>query len=227
MIITDFKRPPKGLVSEFRKLFTGCISDAMNKGGAMCSAIKPLVKQVKVAGPASTVWTYPGDIMTLVKAIDMAQKGDIVVVDGRGFTEAAIWGELLTRSAILRGIEAVIIDGAVRDIADIRKLRYPVFARVAIPCNGTMGFVGNINVPIQCGGILVNPGDIVLGDDDGVVVVPQQQAKEVLEDAKNIAKAEVKIKDLIKKGKTVGKILNIDTVLGELAKKKPVQLEVK
>ena len=225
--MTNFKRPPKELVSEFRKLFTGCVSDAMNKGGAMCSAIKPLIEQVKVAGPASTVWTHPGDITTLVKAIDIAQKGDILVVDGRGSTETAIWGELLTRSVILRGIEAVIIDGAVRDIEDIRKLRYPVFARAAIPCNGTTGFVGNINVPIQCGGILVNPGDIVLGDNDGVVVVPQRQAREVLEYAKNIAKAEVKIKDLIKKGKTVGEILNIDTILRELAKKKPAQLEVK
>ncbi|MBS7644038.1 RraA family protein [Candidatus Bathyarchaeota archaeon] len=225
--MTNFKRPPKELVGEFRRLFTGCVSDAMNKGGAMCSAIKPLIEQVKVAGPALTVWTYPGDITTLVKAIDIAQKGDILVVDGRGFTEAAIWGELLTRSAILRGIEAVIIDGAVRDTTDIRKLRYPVFARAAVPCDGTMGFLGNINVPIQCGGIQVNPGDVVLGDDDGVVVVPQGQAKEVLEYAKNIAEAEVKIKDLIEKGKTVGEILNIDKVLEELAKKKPAQLEVK
>lgn len=216
VVIEDFERPPKELLDAFREYFTGCVSDALNKSGAMISSIKPVVSGVKIVGPALTVRTPPGDVTAVIKAVELAKPGDVIVIDARGHTETAIWGELLTLACIRKGVEGVIIDGAVRDIQDMRKLGYPVFARAVVPSDGVTGHMGDINIPIQCGGVAVAPGDIVIGDDDGVVVVPRGRAEETLAKAKEVYEAELMIKKGMEAGRSLGELLAIDQVIQEL-----------
>ena len=219
MIIVDgFKRPPRSIVSEFDKLFSGAISDAMNLLGAMVSEIKPIFNEIKIVGTAITVVTHVGDTLTLVKAIDLAQPGDVIVIDGRGHKDSAIWGGLMARSAMKQGVVGVVVDGAVRDVAEIRQLQFPVFARGIVPNNGTEGYLGKINVPIQCGGVTVRPGDIIFGDDDGVVVTPQEMAEEVSKTAQSIIREEEETLSKIESGMSYGQIVGVDRIIEQKKK---------
>jgi regulator of RNase E activity RraA len=219
MIIVDsFKRPSRSIVSEFDELFSGAISDAMNLAGAMVSEIKPIFDEIKIVGSAITVATHVGDTLTLVKAIDLTQPGDVIVIDGRGHKDSAIWGGLMARSAMKKGVVGVVVDGAARDVAEIRQLKFPVFARAIVPNNGTAGYLGKINVPIQCGGVTVRPGDIIFGDDDGVVVIPQELAEEVSKTAQSIIREEEETLSKIESGLSYGQIVGVDKIIEQIEK---------
>ena len=159
--------------------------------------------ELKFAGPAVTVRTYNGDWSAPVQAIDHAKPGDILVVDAcQG--EIAIWGELATHSCISKGVAAVIIDGAVRDIDDIRKLKFPIYARYFTPTAGEPKGFGEINVPIEVCGRKVEPGDWIIGDESGVVVVPRNNAMEMANRAIDVLERENRIREEIKRGSTLG-----------------------
>jgi 4-hydroxy-4-methyl-2-oxoglutarate aldolase len=177
-----------GLIERYRKVETAAISDAMEpRLSAMDAEIKSVMGKVHVAGPALTVRCYPGDELAFEKAIEMAEKGDIIVIDARGVTQAALGGGIMFGKLWLKGAEAVIIDGATRDVEEIMDYGFPVFARAVTPTSAVGASMGEINVPIQCGGVPVHPGDIIVGDTDGVVVVPRDEAEAVLIIAEKIA----------------------------------------
>ena len=165
--IEKIERPDRALVKELGQYATTMLSDAMEKCQTMHAEIKPVYPISSVAGPAVTARSMVADYLTPVAAIDYAQPGDVIVIDVRGYKDAAIWGDLAARSCKLRGIAAVVIDGACRDSQGIKELGVPHFSRAITPNAGDCSVLGDINIPVQCGGVVVNPGDIVVGDMDG------------------------------------------------------------
>ena len=162
-------------LGSWRAVPPAVISDELNRAGAMAAAIAPLAPGMAFAGQALTIQTMVGDNAALHYGLAASWPGAVIVVDARGFVDTAVWGGILTYAAAKRGVVAVIIDGSVRDVAELRDSGIAVFARGAVPGGPHKGWGGAVNVPIQCGGVAVNPGDLVIGDDDGVVVVAQAQ----------------------------------------------------
>ncbi len=187
----------------FSMVSTANVSDAMHRAPCM-EGIK-VVSGKKVCGPAVTVRTYPGDWAKPVEAIDLANVGDVIVVDAGGGA-TAVWGELASRSAIVKKVAGVVIDGAARDIEDIRRAGFFVFSRYVSSNAGEPKGFGEINVPIRCGGLVVRPGDYIVGDSDGVVVVPKEKAVEVANRAVDIMERENRQREDIKRGSTLAKI---------------------
>ncbi len=181
-IFTDFDRPDQKIVEKFKNLCAANIADNMNRCFCLHSSIKKINrKPLKMVGPAFTIKSKVVDNLMVHKSLDLAKPGDIIVIDAEGDTEHAILGEIMVREAIECKIGGFLIDGAIRDIAEIRELDFPVFAIGATPRGPFKEGPGEINVPIACGGVVVNPGDIIVGDDDGVVVVPSRYAEEIIE----------------------------------------------
>jgi 3-hexulose-6-phosphate synthase/6-phospho-3-hexuloisomerase len=194
------------LVEAFMKVSTANISDAMHRTGEL-RGLQPVwvgePGEMKFAGPAVTVRTYNGDWSAPVQAIDHAKKGDVLVIDAcQG--ETAVWGELATHSCLSKGVVGVIIDGAVRDIDDIRKLKFPLFARHFTPTAGEPKGFGEINAPIEVCNRKVEPGDWIIGDESGVVVVPKNLAMEMANRAIDVLEKENRIREEIKRGSTLG-----------------------
>ncbi|MCX6607449.1 MAG: RraA family protein [Acidobacteria bacterium] len=209
-------------MSEQKRLMkcgTGPISDALGKGGAMDHGMRPWSGNAKMAGPAYTVQVHTADILMVSKALAECPAGHVLVIDGHGERNTALWGGLTTLSAQLKGLAGVVIDGAIRDLADIRGSQLPVFARAVVPNAGGAEYVGKLQVPVACGGMVVHPGDWLVGDDDGVVVIPVGQLEETMEKAERIVGAEEKIAKAIRSGVEVATLLRVDELLEERAKK--------
>lgn len=154
-------------------------SDCMNRARTMAAAVKPLAPGTRLVGQARTVACMVGDNSAIHAVLRLVRPGEVLVIAAGGHPDTALWGGLLTRAAIARGVAGVVIDGAVRDVAEIRDLGFPCFATAVVPAGPHKGFGGTIDGIIACGGCAVAPGDIVLGDDDGVAVVPLGQAEAV------------------------------------------------
>ena len=184
------KRPDPRLVAELGKMVTPHLSDSMERLYACGPALRPMHKAGKLAGPAFTVRTAAGDNLLVHKALDMAAKGDVIVVDAGGWLENAIIGELMMSRARQRGVAGIVIWGAIRDSAEIAAGTYPVYAAGVTHRGPYKNGPGEIGVPIVVGGMAVNPGDIIVGDADGLVAVPQDQAERVLASAKQILEKE-------------------------------------
>ncbi|GAX89825.1 RraA family protein [Effusibacillus lacus] len=188
------------LLRQYRDFVTPHLSDNMNRLNAVDARIRPIHASGKLVGSAFTVKTRPGDNLMIHKAIDMAGPGDVIVVDAGGDLTNAIIGEIMVRLAKKNGVEGFVIDGAVRDYEAIRELNYPVYAKGIIHRGPYKDGPGEINVPIQIGGAVVNPGDIVVGDLDGVVVVPFEQAEFLIGKVKTTMEMEKSILDSIENG---------------------------
>jgi len=215
-VIRTFKRPTKDLISKFSKLGTSTVHEALDKKGAMDPSIKPLFSGLKICGPALTVSCYPGDNLMLHKAISIAEFGDIVVATVGNHLDCGYWGEIASLAALIRGINGLVIDGSVRDVQPIRSLGFPIFCK-GICMKGTYKqILGSVNLPIVCGGVHVNAGDIVLGDDDGVVVVPLENAEEIYQKSIKKEENEKAILEQLKKGKTTLELFGFDNKLKEL-----------
>lgn len=180
------ERPDRALIQGFQGLPVANIGDSMNRTFCMDAAIRPFNAQ-PLLGTAFTVKVRPGDNLLLHKALDMAQAGDIIVVDGQRDLANSLIGELMINWAIKKGIAGVVIDGAIRDVNRIREASIPVYAAGVNPAGPYKEGPGEINFPIVCGGVTVNPGDIIVGDADGVIVINPKDAASVLE--KTIAKS--------------------------------------
>ena len=201
-IVSDAPRASRELMTRFAGLGTGPICDALGRFGALDYQIKPLDPQMQLVGTALTVWTRPCDNLAVYKALELAQPGDVLVIATENYTNNTIWGELTTLIARALGIAGMITDGTVRDAQAIRASGLPVFARGLTPNSPLKHGPGKINVPIICGGAAVHPGDIIVGDADGVVVVPVARAEEVLEQVAAIEKKEAAIRAEIASGST-------------------------
>src|ERR671929_1669118 len=180
------KRPDPKLVAELAKMVTPHLSDSMERLYAGGPQLRPMHREGKLAGPAYTVKTTPGDNLLVHKALDAAQKGDVIVVDAGGVCENAIIGELMMSRARQRGVAGIVIWGAIRDSAEIGAGSYPVYAAGVTHRGPYKNGPGEINVPVVIGGMPVNPGDIIVGDADGLIAVPQEMAERVLASAKSI-----------------------------------------
>lgn len=181
----DFTRPENlEPFAELKSYGTPAVSDAMNRFNTMDAQIKPFVDDLLIGGPALTVRMRAGDNLMLHKAIALAQPGDVIVVDTTGTTNYSVLGDLMSASAMKMGIAGIIVDGAVRDVGDLKKHRYPIFAKAVIPAVGDKAGPGEINYPISCGGVPVLPGDYIIADNNGVVVVKPEELEEVLEGAR-------------------------------------------
>ncbi|WP_018663114.1 RraA family protein [Heyndrickxia acidiproducens] len=168
---------------KFLKLPATCISDAMNGMNNLDPQIKPLRKDFKLAGRAFTVKMPVGDNVAVLKAIREAQPGDVLVIDSKGDTYRAIAGDFVLGMAQTLGIQGVVADGVIRDIEGVLALDFPVFAKGTTVAAGGKAGAGEVNIPISCGGVPVCPGDIIVGDADGVVVIPQAISGEVYKKA--------------------------------------------
>jgi 3-hexulose-6-phosphate synthase/6-phospho-3-hexuloisomerase len=184
------------------------ITDAMHRKGAM-SGIFSVCGNVKMAGKAVTVQTFAGDWAKPVEAIDIAGKNEVIVINNDGATHIAPWGELATLSCIKKGISGVVIDGAVRDVDDIRSMKFPLFAKAIVPNAGEPKGFGEINAEIQCGGQYVCPGDWIVGDESGVVVIPAGRAYEIARRALEVRKNEERIREEIRRGSTLSEVAEL------------------
>lgn len=177
---TDFTKLSQAELDKWKDLPPAVVSDCMNRTQVMAGAIKPVAEGMKILGQARTVTCMVGDNSAAHVAIGMLEPGEILVVDAGGYEDTAIWGGIMTRAAVNRKLGGLVVDGAVRDVAEIREFGFPTFTRAVVPAGPHKGFGGIIDGPIACAGCPVKPGDIIIGDDDGVCVVPLERSQEIL-----------------------------------------------
>ncbi len=189
------------------KVSTANISDAMHRREALRD-IFSIVHGARMVGQAVTVRTYPGDWAKPVEAIDRAKEGDVVVIDAGG-VGPAVWGELASHSAQRKRLAGVVVYGAVRDVGDIRRIGFPAFTKIITPTAGEPKGFGEIDVPVNIGGIRVFPGDWVVGDDDGVMIIPQRDAVEFTNRAMDVLERENRIRKEIREGGTLGEVTEL------------------
>ncbi|MBU4149476.1 MAG: DUF561 domain-containing protein, partial [Candidatus Omnitrophica bacterium] len=203
-----FKRvSEKDVDMVLKKVSTANLSDAMHRSGHLKDllAISP---GAKMYGKALTVRTYPGDWAKAVEAIDIAEKGQVIVIDAGGVAPA-VWGELATHGAIQKKLAGVVIDGAIRDTQEIKALKFPAFARIISPAAGEPKGFGEIGVPINISGTRVFTGDYIVGDCDGVVVIPGQKAGEIINRAMSVLETENRLRKEIDAGSTLAKVTEL------------------
>ena len=205
---TALKDTDEEIYGIFMQVSSPNVTDAMHRKGAMSGLIS-YCGNVKVAGKALVVRTIAGDWAKPVEAIDMAKKGEIIVIDNGGRTDVAPWGELATWSCVSKGIVGVVIDGAVRDIDGIKETGIAMFAKGVCPNAGEPKGFGEIGAEINCCGQSVRNGDWIVADESGVVVVPKERAYEVARRALEIHKNEVRIRAEIKSGGTLSDLLEL------------------
>ena len=193
------------IADRLKKLDTASVSDALDKLGIACGlhGIKPIVQGKKICGPAFTVHYVPcGTVKgTVGDFLDDVKPGEVVVIDNSGRDYCTVWGDIMTYTAKHRGIEGTVIDGVCRDIPGIRAQDYAIFTKSSYMVTGKDRVeVDAVNVPVSVSGIQVRPGDLLLGDDSGVVVVPVEYAEQVCEIAESIEEKEQKIIEQVKSG---------------------------
>ena len=200
---TDFERPPAEIVKAFKDLIrqTGCLTgnvgDCIGRDAAMQGEIRNIGSGMKAVGPALTVKVPPTDNLMIHKALTLAKAGDVMVIDGGGYTSHALLGALMVHTAMAIGMAGMIVNGGIRDAAEIRELGFPLFARGINPNGPSKEGPGEINFPISCGGRIVNPGDVIVADDDGVVVVPRGMAEKALQEVRAVIQKEAdRIKEI-------------------------------
>ena len=215
IVTREITRPPTEAVEALRRFEAAVLSDTLGRYATMDAGIKPLSDGLRLIGTAITVKTYPADNLMIHLALKIAKPGDVLVIDADGVTDTSVMGELIAYCAQRQGIAGAVIDGAIRDKAGIRALGWPVFARAAVPNGPLKNGPGSINVPIACGGLVVNPGDIVVGDDDGVVVVPAERWQAVVEAAQAIEAKEARTRERIAAGEIMWDMQGMDKTLAQ------------
>ncbi|MBK0095896.1 RraA family protein [Erwinia sp. S63] len=184
MIQRNISRVTPEEVQQAAEYQAAILADVAGRRGTLHGRIKPLSPQMKVAGPAITVEVRPGDNLAIHAALAIAQPGDVIVVDGKGDLSCALLGEIMATQAEASGIAGIIIDGAVRDADMLSKQSYPVFAAGLNPCGPTKLIPGRVNHPISVAGAQIQAGDLVVGDVDGVVVIPRDEVQAIIALAK-------------------------------------------
>jgi 4-hydroxy-4-methyl-2-oxoglutarate aldolase len=179
-VVREFERVDAGVVEQAARYPSSILADVAGRRGALNGRIAPLAPTMRFAGPALTVEVRPGDNLMIHAAMAVARPGDVIIVDGKGDLSSALMGEIMSQQCVALGIAAVVIDGAVRDSEAIRALGFPMYAAGLNP-NGPTKFVpGRLNHPVSIGGVTVNPGDLVVGDADGVTVIERAKAAAML-----------------------------------------------
>ncbi len=212
-VIHRIQRVSDELVKQYRRLSSATVNEASGGKGALSHRIKPISPWMKVCGPAITVKVRPCDNLILHKAIYVAQKGDVIIADADGYLEAGAWGEIMAVAAHVRGIEGFVFNGMVRDSEEISELGFPIFS-CGLSIKGTEKIsLGLINHPINIDNVTIHPGDLVLGDRDGIVIVKREEAEEVLKKSLEREEKERLIKERLKAGESTLKIYGFDEIL--------------
>lgn len=214
---SSVNRPDDDVVSGFKGIPSSIASDVTgNVGFAMDSGMKPVYSGAEVAGTALTVKAAPGDNLIIHKAITMAEPGDVLVIDANGYVETGHLGELMCASCKAHDLAGIVIDGAIRDRADIAEMEFPVYARGVHPQGPLKQDPGSINVPVSCGGVTVEPGDVIVGDGEGITVVPADEAETVLESAREKLTAEGNLRERVEDGEYLFEISGYDELYDSL-----------
>ena len=193
----DYRKLDTKILKQWSKIPTCIVGDCMNRQNIMSSRIESIENGMSLCGQARTVSVTHGDNSAIHAALTLINKGEVLVVDGGGFLDRAVWGELMNLSSIKIGLEGVVIDGSVRDVAELRKLSLPVFSAGINATGPTKGGGGKIDVLISCGNVAIKPGDIIIGDDDGVAVIPlEHNEKQYEESIQKIKMEEESIKEI-------------------------------
>lgn len=212
-VIHTITRVAAGVVQQYQKQSSATVHEASGGRGALSSRIKPISADMTVCGPAVTVKVSPRDNLMLHKAIYVAQPGDVIVADAEGYTEAGAWGEIMAVAAQKRGIAGLVFNGGVRDAQAMSELGFPVFSR-ALCIKGTEKIsLGWINHPLTLDNVTIHPGDLILGDRDGIVVVKREEAEEVLQ--KSLAREEKErgVKERLARGESTLDIYGFTGIL--------------
>ncbi len=188
---TETRRPESSVVEAFRALDVATVHEASGRKGYIENAIQPIAPGTRICGPAYTVQCAPGDNLMLHKALQRAPEGSVIVASVGGVYDYGYWGGLMATSGLARGLAGLAIDGCIRDSATIAKMGFPVFCRGFCIRGTTKAVLGLINYPLNFGQTTIFPGDLVLGDDDGMVVVRMEECREVLEKSLKRVEAEV------------------------------------
>lgn len=194
----DFERVAPLVVQQASAFASSILADVAGRRGAMDARIAPLTHATRIAGPAFTVEVRPGDNLMIHAAMAMARPGDILVIDGKADRTCALMGAIMMNTCKKLGFGGVILDASLRDTEELLELGFPVYSIGANPNGPTKGVAGRINWPITCGGVTVNPGDLIIGDADGVVVVEREKAQSLLGLAeKKVADERRRIADIL------------------------------
>lgn len=199
-ITSGFERAPDDIVKKLGAFPVSILCDALGHRGVMDAGIEPILPNATMAGQALTVATRPADNLFAHVALKLAGPGDVIVIDAKGDQSCAIWGDLMARHAIAKGVAGLIVDGPVRDRAELIELNWPVYSRGVNPRGPEKDGPGEVNSPIACGGVPINPGDIIIGDGDGIIAIPQDMAEAAIELATARVAAEQKYADAIASG---------------------------
>lgn len=209
-------RPEAALVARFRDLATPLLADVMGRQNCLSHDFRPIYKGARICGPAVTVKAYPSDNLMIHAGLKFAQEGDVLVADTGGYCGAGLWGEIMGVNAVRKKLGGLVLDGACRDIDELEALGFPVFCRGINPRGGFKLNGGSVNEPISCGGVCVNPGDLVVADICGVAVVPRAEMAEVLELTTKKLEAEKAVLARLEAGEDFYDIADMDACLRKL-----------
>ena len=212
-VIKDFVRPGKEIVDEYRKLDVSTIYEAQGKQNIMDPGLQPILSNTLIAGPAVTVTCQAGDNLMIHAAIEVCKPGDILVITTQGSCIAGMIGELIVTALMKKGVQGVIMDSGIRDVRQLRDLGFPVWTRAVLSQGTTKIKGGWVNAPAICGGVAVEPGDLIVADDDGVVVVKKEDLHSTLELSKGRMQKEEGTKAKIESGQISLDFYNLRPVL--------------
>ena len=196
----EFAALPAATMAAWAKIPPAIAGDCMNRQNVMAGRISPVAAGMHFVGQARTIASVVGDNAAMHAIIDMLRTGEVLVIDAENFDNRAVWGGILNSRAMLKKINGVVVDGAVRDIAELRDMPLPVFASATSPAGPHKGWGGSIDKVISCGDVSVTPGDIILADDDGVTVVPLAHAETVLAEAQKKLQFEADVLERLARG---------------------------
>lgn len=212
-VVTGHERPALELVAALRRFPTTQIADC----GGPVSVVGPGLGWVagghETCGSASTLWTKPGDILFILKSPDVIRPGDVLVIDGGGRLDAAVIGDIVGAAIAERGAVGLVVDGAVRDVDGLDEVGLPTFARGVHPATASNQGPGALGVPVQCGGVMVHPGDVVRGDRSGLVVVPRRHLAEVVRLTEQVAAKEEAWREQRATGRGLPDVLGVDALI--------------
>ncbi|MBT5265423.1 MAG: RraA family protein [Rhodospirillaceae bacterium] len=196
-------------MERWRQIPAAVAGDCLNRTNCMAGAVKPLSPEMRLTGHARTLRTMVGDNGPVHAGIPLMEAGEIIVIATGGYSDTAIIGGILTTAAKHKGVAGFVLDGPVRDVTELKEMGLPVFCAGAVPAGPHKGFGGEIDGPIACGGVVVRPGDVILGDEDGVTVVPLERAADTLLQAEALLAKEASTLEALAEGKTTAEMLGI------------------